>query len=88
MPQSERPTRDAFNPVVFAGVDTVDATNVETEWLGHNLVIPSVLWDVFDLVKNAAPPQERFGLKRSKTPDGRDFWTFKLVHAVPTGAGA
>jgi hypothetical protein len=53
-------------PVVVTGIDTVDATNVETEWLGHNLVIPSVLWDVFDLVKNGAPPEKRFGLKRAK----------------------
>jgi esterase/lipase superfamily enzyme len=53
------------NIVIVDGVDTVDATSVETAFIGHfyyadNL---SVLSDLYYLFKDHKPPQERFGLK-------------------------
>jgi esterase/lipase superfamily enzyme/Flp pilus assembly pilin Flp len=53
------------NIVIADGVDTVDATSVETAFIGHfyyadNL---SVLSDLYYLFKDHKPPQERFGLK-------------------------
>jgi esterase/lipase superfamily enzyme len=70
---------DSFSPLIVQGIDTIDATSVETDWWGHDPIVPSVLWDIFDLLRSGSPPSQRFGLKPKRSSDGRPFWVFKPV---------
>ncbi|MFH0771542.1 MAG: alpha/beta hydrolase [Candidatus Omnitrophota bacterium] len=64
--------------VVMPGIETVDATNVDTSFLGHSYFAESrsVLSDIFYLIHDGKRADGRFSLKSAETPDGR-YWTFK-----------
>lgn len=64
--------------VVVSGVETIDATYVNTSFLGHSYFAEnrSVLSDMFYLIKNGERPDMRFGLRRVDAPAGR-YWEFK-----------
>jgi esterase/lipase superfamily enzyme len=63
---------------VLPGMDTIDATNVRTELLGHSYFADrtTVLSDMFYLIRQGLKPSERAGLEPARSPGG-DFWRFK-----------
>jgi esterase/lipase superfamily enzyme len=69
----------ATDPVlVVDGVETIVASAVETDFLGHTYFASerSVLNDLFDLVNKGARPDQRFNLMRRSTPAGA-YWEFR-----------
>ncbi len=64
--------------VVVPGLETIDATEVDTNIVGHGYYAEtrSVLADMYSLVRNGERPDHRFGLRRVDTASGR-YWTFK-----------
>ena len=64
--------------VIADGVDTVDATLVDTNLLGHSYIGDnnSILADVFDLLKDGSPPTARFRLA-PRDKDGKRYFYFK-----------
>jgi len=66
----------AGNDIVIApGLDTIDATSVSTDFLGHSYYGSSrtVISDFFLLINHGLPPIERFGLKTVPTERGTYF---------------
>jgi esterase/lipase superfamily enzyme len=64
--------------VIAAGVETVDATGVDTSFMGHSYYAEarSVLSDIFYLMRNNQRANDRFGLKAVDEKGGR-YWIFK-----------
>jgi hypothetical protein len=64
--------------VVTEYVDTVDATLVDTSLMGHTYIGKnnSILADVFDLLRDGSPPDQRFRLA-PRTRVGRRYWYFR-----------
>jgi len=64
--------------VVVPGVETIDATNVVTDFLGHSYFADtrSVLSDIFYLIRDGKRANERFALSTMQTPEGV-YWVFK-----------
>jgi esterase/lipase superfamily enzyme len=64
--------------IVLPGMETVDATSLDTGFLGHSYFADnrSVLGDIFQLIKEGKKADERFGLKGVDAPVGR-YWQFK-----------
>ena len=64
--------------VITGGVDTIDATSVATEFIGHFYYADnqSILSDMYYLFKDHKPPQERFGLKPVPLSAGM-YWAFR-----------
>jgi esterase/lipase superfamily enzyme len=65
-------------PFFFAGVDSVDASRVQTDLMGHSVFsnARSVLSDLSEVIRHGEHPKERFELEELKTPDGL-CWAFK-----------
>jgi esterase/lipase superfamily enzyme len=63
--------------VLAEGIDTIDASNVDTSLMGHSYIgdNQSILADVFDLVTRGDPPEKRFRL-RPKKRAGLRYWLF------------
>lgn len=56
---------DSGSSITIVGkVDTIDATAVDTEWLGHSYYGDnrSVLSDIFSLIRTGDPPDKHFGM--------------------------
>jgi esterase/lipase superfamily enzyme len=64
--------------VVAAGVDTIDASLVDTDFLGHSGFVTAnpLMQDVYYLVQHGHQPSERFGLDQRSCPLGT-YWCFK-----------
>ncbi|MFO1267586.1 MAG: hypothetical protein U1F67_12910, partial [Rubrivivax sp.] len=66
--------------VVMSGLDTVDASNVSTEFLGHSYFGDSstVMSDLMYVIQKSLPPQERtrFALEPVRAAIGQ-YWRFK-----------
>jgi esterase/lipase superfamily enzyme len=64
--------------VVLPGIETVDATGMDTGFLGHSYFAEtrSVLADLYGLINEGRRPEERFGLREVESPAG-SFWAFK-----------
>jgi esterase/lipase superfamily enzyme len=64
--------------VVIPGMDTIDATAVDTSFIGHSYFAESrsVLADMFYLIREGTRPEKRFGLSPIETQTGR-YWIFK-----------
>ncbi len=64
--------------VIMPGIETIDATKVETGFLGHSYFAEnkSVLSDIFYLIKEGQRADRRFGLREVNTARGR-YWAFK-----------
>ena len=66
--------------IVASGLDTIDASTVETDFLGHSYFGSSdtVLRDLFDLVRYNASPDDRFALTRIQEPSRpAPYWRFR-----------
>jgi esterase/lipase superfamily enzyme len=63
--------------VVLPGMETIDATAVDTSFLGHSYFSESssVLSDIFYLIRDGKPADQRFALKPRQTSTGR-YWVF------------
>ena len=63
--------------VVVDSVDTIDATAVDTSFVGHSYYGDnrSVLADLFDLIQKGSEPRDRFGLRPMKKY-GEPYWLF------------
>lgn len=63
--------------VVVPGVDTIDASAVDTSFIGHSYYGDnrSVLSDIFHLLMDGAPPSERFGLRKMSLLNAI-YWAF------------
>lgn len=66
------------DPVLIPGVDTIDVTYVDRTRIGHNYYLNSrpVLTDLFELLRNATPPEKRFGLVKVSSEAGV-LWQFR-----------
>jgi esterase/lipase superfamily enzyme len=66
------------NIVVVTGLDTVDASSVDTSLTGHFYYAeePTVLSDLYYLLKNGTPPSSRHGLDRRVCSNG-EYWAFR-----------
>lgn len=65
-------------PVVLPGLDTIDASAVEGDLLGHSYYGDSraMLADLHALLQHGRPPEERFGLQLMQSDQGL-FWRIK-----------
>lgn len=61
---------------VVAGVDTIDATAVNTSFLGHSEYGDNrtILSDLWALLRDGKAPAERFALEERASPAGRYWW--------------
>ena len=66
-------------PPVIAGIETVDATDIDTDFLGHAYVAETraLLTDVTLLIKNRLRATDRPGLLKVDAGAGLSFWRFK-----------
>lgn len=64
--------------VLVPGIETIDAANVDTSFLGHSYFAEarSVLSDIFYLIRDGKRADERFSLSPVEGPAGR-YWVFK-----------
>jgi hypothetical protein len=66
--------------VIVSGVDSIDVSAVDTDFLGtrHTYIAAnrSVLTDVFYLLTTGLEPEKRFGMRGFGTPPMR-YWVFK-----------
>ncbi len=63
--------------LVVTGIDTIDASNVDTSLLGHGYFGErTVLGDIFYLLKDRKGPNDRYGLQRRQTLADRRYWEF------------
>ena len=63
---------------VVPGMDTIDASAIRTDFVGHSYYADSdsVIGDLRDLILKGKPPEKRARLSPVKTDEGR-YWTFK-----------
>ena len=63
--------------VVVDGLDSIDASAVDTGLLGHSYFADnrSVIADLYNLLRNGLPPEQRYGLLARQGRAGR-FWAF------------
>ncbi|MGE3268976.1 MAG: alpha/beta hydrolase [Chloroflexota bacterium] len=68
-------TRDGL--CIVRGMDTIDASAVDTSFLGHSYfgAARSVISDIFALVRQGLAPDNRFGLKR-QVYQNETYWVF------------
>jgi esterase/lipase superfamily enzyme len=64
--------------IVVPGIETVDATQVDTSFLGHSYFADtrSVLADMFHMIRDGKRANDRFGLRPVETQSGQ-HWEFK-----------
>ncbi|WP_051056086.1 alpha/beta hydrolase [Cylindrospermum stagnale] len=64
--------------VIVDGIDSIDASQVNTDLLGHSYFSDnrSILSDIFYLLKHSLPPDKRAGLL-SRTLNNLRFWLFQ-----------
>lgn len=64
--------------VVVPGLDTIDASNVDTSLLGHSYFAEkrTVISDLFYLIGEGKGPSERHSLEPKNSPKGQ-YWAFK-----------
>jgi esterase/lipase superfamily enzyme len=64
-------------PVVVDGIDTIDASGVDTSLLGHSYYGSnrSVLTDIYALITQNQSPSQRFGIRPAGIPP-KQYWEF------------
>jgi esterase/lipase superfamily enzyme len=64
--------------VIVEGMDTIDASAVDTSLVGHSYYGDnrSILSDIFSVLRTHAPVMERFGLSRAQYK-GEDYYIFR-----------
>lgn len=71
--------------VVVNGVDTIDSSNAETDFIGHAYYASSksIIADIFNLIHLRKRPDDRPGLKAISEQAGR-YWEFKGIGTEPS----
>jgi esterase/lipase superfamily enzyme len=66
------------NIVIVDGIDTIDASALDTGFLGHSYYADnrSVLTDIYNLLRSGDPPGKRCGLQQQGTPP-KLYWLFE-----------
>ena len=66
-------------PIIIDGLDSIDATQVDTSLMGHSYYAEnkSVLSDIFYLINNSMDISKRFGLEPITSNEGV-YWKFKI----------
>lgn len=74
---SEQRAGDAHNPMIVAGIDTIDCSRIESGLLGHSYFIDNndVASDIFLLMKDHRPASERRYLTPLRSNQGQ-YWQF------------
>lgn len=64
--------------LIMKHMDTVDASNIKTDFMGHSYFGDSstVMSDLFYLIRQGLKPAERFALEPVRSSSG-DYWRFK-----------
>lgn len=64
--------------VIGGGLDTIDASEVDTSLVGHAYYAENrtIMSDMFYLIQQGVPPMRRFGLESVTIPEGT-YWRFK-----------
>jgi len=66
------------NIFLLNGVDTIDASSVDTSFLGHSYYgSRSVISDLFYVVRHSFPPDQRAGLVRADAATLIPYWKFR-----------
>lgn len=65
--------------LILDGIETVDATDVSTSYLGHSDFLEDrrIMEDIFSLLQTGLRAEQRFGLEGVDNPAGRRYWTFR-----------
>lgn len=76
--EASRAGESGENIVIVPSVDTVDASRVDTDFLGHATFANrrELLGDIFELLSKGTPPHKRFALEPKKHRRGK-HWAFK-----------
>ena len=66
------------NLTVILGIETIDATKVKTDFLGHSYFADnrSIISDIFYILKPGLRADQRAGLNAKYLPEGK-YWEFK-----------
>lgn len=64
--------------VILPGIETIDASNVDTDFLGHSYFSESsdILSDIFNIIHHGQRPNKRFALQKV-VREGQTFWKFR-----------
>jgi esterase/lipase superfamily enzyme len=64
--------------MIVSGIETVDATSVATDFVGHSYFAESrsIIGDIFYLIRDGKRARDRFGLQEIDAPTGR-YWVFR-----------
>jgi len=64
--------------IITAGIDTIDASDVDTSFLGHSYFADrrTVISDLYYLLRDGKSPNERYSLESRATSKG-EYWAFK-----------
>ena len=67
------------NLITLPYLDTIDASCVDTDFLGHSVALADrfVLGDVFELLRRGTPPEGRFGLQKIAQAVVGPHWAFR-----------
>ncbi|UUO08350.1 alpha/beta fold hydrolase [Blastopirellula sp. J2-11] len=68
---------DVFpEPVVMAGVETIDCSMIDTDWLGHGYYGDSrdLLQDLIQVIRDDRPAEQRFGLTAQQIDNEQRYW--------------
>ena len=65
--------------LIVDGVETVDASDASTSFLGHSYFLEDrrIMEDIFSLLQTGLRADQRFGLEGVNNADGRRYWTFR-----------
>jgi esterase/lipase superfamily enzyme len=73
--------RTGYSPpvLIVPGIDTVEATKVDVDWLGHGYYAAAagVLYDMAILLRSNLSPDQRPGLLLTKTESGHPYWMMR-----------
>ena len=66
---------------VVNGIDTIEATNVNLDWLGHGYYAEgrAVLYDMYLLMRGDVAPGDRPSLMQAQTDDGDPYWQLRAA---------
>jgi esterase/lipase superfamily enzyme len=70
--------RAGYTPpvTVLQGIDTIEVSNIDLSFLGHGYYAAArdLLRDMHDVVLHNSPPDSRWGLDKTSTAGGQNYW--------------
>lgn len=76
---AEKRAGDAWQPILYPGIEVVDCSRVDLTLMGHSYYGENgdVLSDLFMLIKEGRPADQRPHLEQREGIDGVTYWTFQ-----------